>query len=443
MLKTVSGTGSPPNLTASKLAELKKNKHKQPAISIEKRMPINIFNIKNVNYLNGENSHHGKPLFRNQVLRENTIESSDVFEGEHTKSTGKVQSKKLRNRSKSNPKNKHRKGNSLIDVSSHLFNKEASLTLDARRVRPKTPNPDSLDYRKRSADSKSLITMMAQVNKLKHKDEGIRMLFQKISKNSNKDSQIGPYISIMEGIKNRFVKQDFGRSSHLQSKLIQLESSDLRKIKLDKQELSTFNDTEQAFRLRADKLTENLEATIDEYLTREKSKPSRMMSKACQAEPPKPHQIPFANINTPNLIKEHSRCFMLSKKSVNPSNENASGFFQRIRPVDRLADSQKARIYRELFSLAQEHALVEESLRLLQEKGFDLEVLFAAAYDRLQIKGNENKLNSARDSVIPDECADVSGVSIDSTEQSKNIDRTQAFKYKLHFDLLNRSITED
>ncbi len=406
-------------------------------------MPINIFNIKNVNYLNGENSRHGKSLFRNEVLRENTIESSDAFEGEHTKSTGKVQTKKLRNRSKSNPKNKHRKGNSLIDVSSHLLNKETTMTLDARRVRPKTPNPDSVDYRKRSADSKSLITMMAQVNKLKHKDEGIRMLFQKISKSPNKESQLGPYISIMDAIKNKFAKQDFGRSSHLQSKLIQLETSDLRKTRLDNAELSTFNETEQAFRLRAEGLSENLEATIDEYLVRERSRPKRMLSKACQADQPKPLQIPFANINTPNLIKEHSRCFMLSKNTVNPSNENASGFFQRIKPVDRLADCQKARIYRELFSLAQEHALVEESLRLLQEKGFDLEVLFAAAYDRLQIKGNDNKLNSARDSVIPDECADVSGVSIDSTEQSKNIDRTQAFKYKLHFDLLNRSITED
>ena len=266
MLKTVSGTGSP-NLNASKLAELKKNKQKQPAISIEKRMPINIFNIKNVNYLNGENSHHGKSLFRNEVLRENTIESTEVFEGEHTRSTGKVQSKKLRNRSKSNPKNKHRKGNSLIDVSSHLFNKEAAMTLDARRVRPKTPNPDSLDYRKRSADSKSLITMMAQVNKLKHKDEGIRMLFQKISKNSNKDSQIGSYISIMDGIKNKFAKQDFGRSSHLQSKLIQLETSDLRKTKLEKQELSAFNETEQAFRVRTEKLSESLEATIEAMAT--------------------------------------------------------------------------------------------------------------------------------------------------------------------------------
>jgi hypothetical protein len=442
VLKTVSGTGSPPNLTASKLAELKKNKQKHPAISIEKRMPINIFNIKNVNYLNGENSHHGKSLFRNEVLRENTIESCDVFEGEHTKSTGKVVSKKLRTRSKSNPKNKHRKGNSLIDVSSHLLNKEATMTLDARRVRPKTPNPDNLDYRKRSADSKSLITMMAQVNKLKHKDEGIRMLFQKISKTSNKDTQLSPYISIMDSIKNKFAKQEFGRSSHLQSKLIQLESADQRKTKLDKQELSAFNETEQVFKFRADKFTEQLESTIDEYLNKEKSKP-KLVSKACQAEQKKPVQIPFANINTPNLIKEHSRCFMLSKKTVNPSNENASGFFQRIKPVDRLADRQKARVYRELFSLAQEHALVEESLRLLQEKGFDLEVLFAAAYDRLQIRGNENKLNSARDSVIPDECADVSGVSIDSTEQSRNIDRTQAFKYKLQFDLLNRSITED
>jgi hypothetical protein len=284
--------------------------------------------------------------------------------------------------------------------------------------------------------------MMAQVNKLKHKDEGIRMLFQKISKTSNKDTQLSPYISIMDSIKNKFAKQEFGRSSHLQSKLIQLESADQRKTKLDKQELSAFNETEQVFKFRADKFTEQLESTIDEYLNKEKSKP-KLVSKACQAEQQKPVQIPFANINTPNLIKEHSRCFMLSKKTVNPSNENASGFFQRIKPVDRLADRQKARVYRELFSLAQEHALVEESLRLLQEKGFDLEVLFAAAYDRLQIRGNENKLNSARDSVIPDECADVSGVSIDSTEQSRNIDRTQAFKYKLQFDLLNRSITED
>lgn len=446
-MKNTSTAPKSPQPNMSRKAELKKNNigRRSPSISIEKRMPINIFNIKNVNYLNSESSHQGTPLFRNEVLRENTKESSGVFDCEHSKSVSKSLKNNFIERPKSHGKPKrqrNRKGNSFIEISSHLLNRETMMTEESvMRSRPKTPNHNLADYRKKSMDSKSLISMIAQVNKMKHKDEGIKKLFQKITKSSAKDSQITPYLSIVQGIKSKYSQKNLYKNSCIDSNFFETSKSQIPKDK-DGVERFTFADTENLFRKKMETFTEKVETTINEF---KKLSNGRIETQdfSYQTELNKPAPIAFCNINSTNLIKEYSRNFMLSKNSVNPKNENCSGFFQRIKPEKKLIDNEKQAIYKEIFSLAQEHTLVEESLRILQEKDFDLELLFMAAYEKLKIKGKETRVDSARDSVIPDECANASGASFDSFGEKIEEGNEEKNLFSLEFDRLNKSITED
>lgn len=75
--KGMAGGPSPTHL--SKLADHKESKSKGQAnhISFEKRMPINIFNIKNVNYLNTEPHDTSQSIFKNEAIKDKRVHQDD------------------------------------------------------------------------------------------------------------------------------------------------------------------------------------------------------------------------------------------------------------------------------------------------------------------------------------------------------------------------------
>lgn len=391
VFKSIAGGGATPT-NLSKMADLKdcKNKPQGNLISIEKRMPINIFNIKNVNYVNTEPHDTSQSIFKNETLKEKRL--YDEFKS-HLSKSNKKKDKRNRHKSFNNTM-----GNLSVD------NKETS----------------SVKRRKKSMDSKSLVGMMAKVNQIKTSPKGAKLLFQKIVRNFEKSeerhqdfSAIQVLVKHLKGLRDRIkpTKKDRSRSFD--------RSAGKKTYKSDKSEENTVNLT---FAKMTKKLVKEMSGLLQEFSHRSNSRINsgvfKVSNKHCQTVEPMPTSIGLTNLNMPALVKEFSRAFMLSKKIVNRGNENSSGYLKRLEKVKGFSDEQKVALFKDIFSLEQEHLLVEESLRLIQEKGFDLEALFSEGYSKLGITGNNQGQPSHR-SQESNEIENASSVTFDSKHLSE------------------------
>lgn len=388
--KGVAGGSSPKNLL--KQAHIKENKNKGQGnmISIEKRMPINIFNIKNVNYLNTEPHDTSQSIFKNETIKEKKIyDDLSLYQKQ----------RRGRKDKRSRPKS-----------FSKTFGQH-DLHNDYQIEHSKS--------RKKSLDSKYLVEMMTKVNLLKAKPEGAKILFQKIVRNFEKNEDETDYSGIrvlmnyLHSIKRKFnhTKIDRSRSND--------KSVGKKTHKSDHSDMAACNIT---FATKTKKLAKELTGLIQEFKIQRSQnsfKKENFKNKETQTEPNIPNPISLTNLNIPALIKEFSRAFMLTKKIVNNQNETGSNYMRRLQTVQCFKDEQTAAIFKDIFSLEQEHVLVEESLRMIQDKGYDLEALFSEGYNILGINGNSNKLPTQRthDSV---EIENASSVTFESQYLSED-----------------------
>lgn len=409
-------------------------------------MPINIFNIKNLNFLKNESyedhSHPGEGNLSRQNVQQlgflkqylKTAASSSNKTHAKTRSgsapktrpdTHDTSQNSYRNWSnnkatETRPKKSHKKTKSNLLPNTHTVTEDLFESNVYRYGHE----------RDRSADAKSLLSMMTTVNELKKKDPAIKNLFQKLAKPDVFDKKLQQLLQNIGAIKQRFISQPCSSEGTQRS-------SRKPKSTLVKQDpISTETEDLASIQASIDNLIQELGSTTALLKSKLPAKRNVSTQKASQ----EPSSIQFANLNTANLIKEYSRGFMLGRKCVNPMGESGNEFLKRLAGIKFKTDMQNRVLFCEVFAMAQEHALVEESLRMLQEKGFDLEQLFMKAYGRLDIRGVDVKNSMEVEQEVPHEL-EVSGASFESVrvfdkQQDKNI-------FNLDFFLLEYSHSED
>lgn len=387
-------------------------------ISIEKRMPINIFNIRNVNYLKTESRESSQHIFENEIIKQSRSQE---------KRRGGTTSKQKPSRTVEwAEKSVDRIRSKTFYQTNNTFHEKSGFDGNSKK-------------RKKSIDSKSLLQLMSKANQVKNSQGGAKLLFQKIVKNverneGNKDRQnIEMLISHLNNLKNRHCnpkKYNF---------FLKTEKTDEKHNTTMKSDLTETDAQDWEFTSKTNQLTKDLSELVSEFkeisAKRQSKKRTAIASQTADHSPKAIHQ---GNFNTPNLIKEFSRAFMLHKPSVNPGSETGSQFMARVTDGSKMADCQLAAVYRDMFSLEQEHLLVEESLKMIQEKGFDIESIFMAAYDKLHISGGHQKSSSNIHDDI-DANDNASAVSFESCHMSDGVYPRDTNCYILDFDMLDRT----
>lgn len=371
-----------PGLLLAKLVDQKEAKGKSHAnsLSIEKRAPINIFNIKNVNYLNTEPHDTSQSIFHNDILKEKKVFLHD-------------------RRSTKASKDRHDRAKSF---SSTLANARHS-GLASQPIHP----------RKRSLDSKCLVEMMAKVNQLKASPIGAKILFQKIVRNFEHSEPAVETSGLETLIKHvRSTRKRASLVKNATGKMV-IESSESKieheiTLEVDAEERAVLAKT-KALALEISSLMDSFRQFSFDTSDRKKA----FLNKETQTTSKNPLPLSLTNFNTPALIKEFSRAFMLTKRVVNNTNETGSEYLRRINQVVNMQDEQTVAIFKDIFCLEQEHVLVEESLKMIQDKGYDLEALFGEGYHKLGITGQSQKPPTHR-SDDANRFEDVSSVSFES-----------------------------
>lgn len=387
-------------------------------ISIEKRMPINIFNIRNVNYLKTESRESSQIIFENEIIKQSR--SQDRRRGGTT--------------SKHKPSRTVKWTEKSVDrIRSKTFYQTHNT------FHEKSGFEDNSKKRKKSIDSKSLLQLMSKANQVKNSQGGAKLLFQKIVKDvekneGKKDRQnIEMLISHLNNLKNRHC------NPKKYSFFLKTEKTDEKHNTTMKSDITESDAQDWEFTSKTNQLTKDVSVLISDFKSITATRQSKQRTAmACQTADYFPKPIHQGNFNTPNLIKEFSRAFMLHKGSVNPGSETGSQFMARVTDGNKMADCQLAAVYRDIFSLEQEHLLVEESLKMIQEKGFDIESIFMAAYDKLHISGSHQKsATQVQDDI--DARDNVSAVSFESHHMSDGIYPRDTNCYMLDFDMLDRT----
>lgn len=463
MIKTTTGTEKP------SIAYLKSNvKAKTPSISIEKRMPINIFNIKNVNYLKTESKESDKSIFKNERLRNYNELKDDISElekvGSKIKHTSKSALKNQRVFGDSNQYLKYEESLGQKTPKSKLEHqmpnsKQGNASRPSTSIKPRVEATNSSERRKRSIDRKSLMQMISKVNELKQQDQGIKSMFQKISTTGSKlETNLGTFFQLLGGIKKEFQdvkakpKNEEAKQNMFFNNTFRKEDTEDRKEASKSNSRSkskTKNESEMEivqgkFEKRTRKLVKKLEEVSTWTKKSIKASKAKQQTKEAasstrdeednQFKQMKP--LAFSNMNVPALIKEYSKCAILNQKNVNSNNLPV--------PHEQLAhDAQKQAVFKEIFNLSQEQLLVEESLRYLQDQGHNLEAMFANAYDKLRIAHHPASLAGEPDAEIV--ACDASGVSFcsdarDGPEAGQGKNRNE---YHLKFELLEYSNSFD
>lgn len=387
-------------------------------ISIEKRMPINIFNIRNVNYLKTESREESSPnFFKNEIIKQS---------GSREKREGRRGSKHRANRTVdwAEKSADHARNRQYYQTHTSAFDREIE---------------ENSKKRNKSIDSKSLMQLMSRANHVKNTQVGAKLLFQKIVKGVEKTEgrkdkkNIEILINHLHDLRNKNWK------SRKPNFFLRGEKTNEKNNVTIKSELTETCIEDWEFTTKTTKLAKDLASMITEF-QQISSKRNPKIKKHVFAQTPEacPKEIQMCNFNTPNLIKEYSRAFMLHKKSVNPDNESGSEYLSRVSKTYPQQDIQMASTYRDIFSLEQEHLLVEESLKMLQEKGFDVEAIFMAAYEKLKITGNHHGQPSHREESIEDRI-DANSVSFESCPQSTDAYIRDTNCYLLDFDRLDQS----
>lgn len=407
-------------------------------------MPINIFNIRNVNYVNSEASDSGKvkKLFKNQRVSQVGPDEEMGLKEEHTNeeyrehrhASSKSRQRVLGRQADSDSRVRH---SSLITkVDEHQRTHSGSTKEGRKKSRDRTPEDTHYHQRQRSVDSKSLVAMMSHLNELKKTEEGKRTLFQKLNRHKPlEDRQATHFFKVVEDLREKFVHQSSKSGS----------GSWMKQTRIAERSVIEDEDTAEVcakFTRHLDKFTNKLDSVIKGF--REKEKYSQKKTVAIQTESLEPKPLMMANMNVQNLLKEFSKAFMLSKPTVNPTNQTASQFFKKLYQPKLKADSQQKAAYREIFAMTQEHVLVEETLRMIQDKGYDLEALFMAAYHKLGVKGADPQQSAKKEDEEPP-LAECSAVDFDSVSEEASPPKA-SYKcniYDLDFDSLNKSSSED
>lgn len=392
--------------------------HQSQAISIEKRMPINIFNIKNVNYLKTESRESSQNIFKNEIIRER--------QGKSKTSTG-FYKKKGYNAKLKGKKEGQLQHNSFSRV--HRSKEEMEDSQVEQRKRPK------------SVDAKHLLQMMTQVNHLKNTPNGAKLLFDKIVKSKDQTNNSGDkqffdgFLQHLESIRKKRPEENRPHNFFMKSEKL---SEDKNNTVL-KSEITEIPAQEWEFQSKTNKLAKAIQSLMKDFHSQQSKMIKRKVAfQQVQAEEKPPKQLMMANFNTQNLIKEFSRAFMTSKKNVNPRNEAGSDFMNKLEQSYYNKDLQTFLVFKDLFSLEQEHALVEEALKLIQERGFDLEALFLEAYQKLGIEGAIQKQPTQR-SDQQDPRDDVSGVTFESVKRPEGSENSVNNGFVLDFQKLDYS----
>ena len=381
--------GKTPKLDQTgKPGEIKEGKSKAQGnmISIEKRMPINIFNIKNVNYLNTDPQDTSQAIFKNEVLKD----------------------KRYANQERAKTKPRDRKG---IEQERERRRKSFNKTCDKLGIHETENEP--LKARKRSLDSKCLIEMMTKVNQMKTNPTGAKILFQKIVRNFEKtdstedDSSISLMVKYLKNLKSKFEIAKGSRNKSI---------FDSPGKKTSKSGISDIASEDLVFRNKTKKLAKELSIIIQDFKFTAKSQPHTKQNahhQATQTFGNTVKSIGLTNLNTQNLIKEFSRAFMFNSRICNSINETGSDYMRRMTNTTSFKDEQTTAVFKDIFSLEQEHVLVEESLKMIQERGYDLEALFGEAYHKLGITGTNQRMKTEQsdDLIVAN---DVSAVTFES-----------------------------
>lgn len=156
-------------------------------------------------------------------------------------------------------------------------------------------------------------------------------------------------------------------------------------------------------------------------------------SKSSQTPPVGAKEISHTNINFVNLAREVAKGVLCRSKSFKQPVEDFEGFFKEICHKSRWAENQKHNLFVKSLTLFQEQLIFEESLRLMQEKGINLEQLFGVAYERLGVVGKEPPAPDPNDLYV-DPALELSGVSLPSVQFE---DSPSSVKRKFHLDFTN------
>ena len=103
------------------------------------------------------------------------------------------------------------------------------------------------------------------------------------------------------------------------------------------------------------------------------------------------YEVNFANCNIGSLVKDMAKQILLRKYTAKDDERSKNV------PTPRGTDL-KSVVFQESLSMTQEQIFFEELLLILNEKGVDLENLFAYCYERLKINVSSNGHESAKSS---------------------------------------------